>query len=118
MASVPTPAPSESRRLAIRLPQPLWLGLATLVVIIASLALQFGLPIYRQYVTIREVEALGGLVKTEPGRPQWLRGRLGDEWMQPFDKATAVNLCGTSADDRTLATLQGLTSLRVLLLDG
>jgi hypothetical protein len=38
------------------------MGLAAVVVIIAGLALRFGLPIDRQQAALREIERLGGKV--------------------------------------------------------
>ena len=50
---------SEPRGPALRLPRPLWFGLAALVLVIAALGIRIGVPIYRQQAAIREIESGG-----------------------------------------------------------
>ena len=66
------PITPEPRRLSIRLPRPLWIGVATAVLVVTAVALQFGMPIYRRYVATREIERVGGLVTTFGSSPAWL----------------------------------------------
>lgn len=40
--AAPNPTPSETRRFPIGLPQPLWIGLATVVLAIIGIGLRFG----------------------------------------------------------------------------
>src|SRR5262249_27860670 len=79
--------------------------------------LHFGMPIYRQQAVIRQVERLGGKVRTIPGGPEWLRPRLGDERMKLFDRVTRVDLNDTQANDVTLSQVASLAQLEWLELD-
>src|SRR5437879_6523126 len=80
MAAVaPEPTPAEPRRFSIRLPRPMWIGLATVLLIGAAIFVRVGLPIYRQHLAIREIERLGGYVETRPRGPEWLRDWVGNE---------------------------------------
>lgn len=110
--------PHEPHRLSIPLPRPLWIGLATLVLVVTALLVQFGVPIYRQESALREIKRVGGHVETLPGGPQWLRDRVGDERMKLFDKVTGVALSGTKVTDAKLAYLKGLPDLKCLRLWG
>ncbi len=56
-----TPKP---RRFSIRLPRPLWIGLAAAVLVVGALGLGFGVRIWRQYATVQAIERLGGAVGT------------------------------------------------------
>jgi len=72
------PVTPECRRFSIRLPRPLWIGVATVVLIVAAAALHFGAPLYRQHVAVREIEQLGGqIMGTRPRGPSWLRKFVG-----------------------------------------
>ncbi len=109
--------PPEARRVSIRLPRPLWIGLAAAVLVVVAIALQFAMPIYRQQTVIREIERLGGNVQTRPRGPEWLRERFGEERMTLCNKLVYVNLDDTQVTNAWLAHLAGLTELRVLSLD-
>ena len=85
------PTPHESR-FSIRVPRPLWIGLATGVLIVTGGALRIGLPIYREQVAIREIKRLGGQYMTSRGGPDWLRKLVGDDRMELFDKVYMVRL--------------------------
>ena len=65
----------------LRLPEPRWIFLSTIVLVVVGTGLRFGIPVYREQVAIREIEKLGGRVWTEPAGPAWLRERVGDERM-------------------------------------
>jgi hypothetical protein len=115
--SAPKPKDPEPHSLSIRLPRPLWIGLATGVLIVGGVALRFSLQADQQQTAIREIERLGGDVESEPGGPDWLREWLDDEWMEAFDTVTDVHLANTTATDDTLSQLRGLAGLRGLHLD-
>src|SRR5262245_8096366 len=87
------PTPFASRRFSIRLPRPLWIGLATILLIVVAVGLHIGVPIYREQVAIREIERLGGYVQTEQGGPKWVRECIGDQRMKLFDRAIFVDVC-------------------------
>src|SRR5262245_46161134 len=98
-------------------PRPLWFFGATIVLIVAVVALRVGLPIYRQRAALREVERLGGSYEREPGGPAWLHRVLGDEWMKYFDQVNMVRFNDGTFSDGGLAQLTGLTGLQALWFD-
>src|SRR5258708_823101 len=102
-------------RFSIRLPRPLWIGLAAVVLVVVAVGLRTGVPIYRQQVALREIERLGGRAYTEKGGPDWLRRLIGDERMAPFDEVYRVNLEGTEFGDGDVSKLVCLSRLRDLL---
>lgn len=105
------PFTSETRRISIRLPRPLWIGLGTVVVVVAGVGLRIGVPIFRQQVAIQEIERLGGKVEMHPGGPAWLRIWVGDPRMKLFDDVRKVHLNGTQANDATLGHVGWLAKL-------
>lgn len=107
----------DSRPFSMRLPSPLSVGLATVVLIVAAIGLRIGIPIYREQAAIREIKRLGGWVETLQGGPGWLRSILGNDRMARFDNVFAVNLAGTPANDETCAHFAGTPKLRLLILD-
>ncbi|MFN0053430.1 MAG: hypothetical protein ACKV0T_14700 [Planctomycetales bacterium] len=68
MSAAPSRISTDSR---FAVPRPLWCVLATVMLIVVALALQFGVPIYRQQAAIREIERLGGAVDVSDGDPAW-----------------------------------------------
>jgi hypothetical protein len=112
--SATDPITPEPRRMSIRLPRPLWIGLFTGVLIVTATVLQIILPIWRQQRAIREIQRLGGRIVIENGGPEWLRARVGDEHMKYFDRVVKADLTVKAVDDSTLrhvATLDNLQSL-------
>ncbi len=105
------------RRFAIRLPRPLWSGVAAVVLIVLGIGLRIGLPFYRQHVAIQEIDRAGGTVGIKERGPEWLRARLGDERMELFYEVRSVFLGGSDATDATLAYVTSLPSLEELWLD-
>jgi hypothetical protein len=116
-ASEPSPTSPESHRSSIRLPRPLWIGLATVTLVVVGVGLRFGVPIYRQHAAIQEIERLGGYFDCESG-PEWLRELLGDERMAVFDQAIVAQIPGGGFGDEQLVGLKWLTSLEELNLSG
>jgi hypothetical protein len=114
MATTPTPTPPAPRRFSVRLPRPLWIGLAAAVLVVVAIGLRVGIPIYRQHIAIREIKGLGGTVDTRPRGPAWLRERLGNGRMKPFNEAIEVNLSSSRVNDATLRHVRWLTSLQSL----
>ena len=106
----------DPRRFSIRLPRPLWIGVAAVVLVVVAIGLQFGLPIYKQQSAIREIRRLNGGVEMRPRGPEWLRNRVGGERMKPFDDVILVDLTGTQATDATLGHVGLLTDLQRLSL--
>jgi hypothetical protein len=105
----------EPQRFSIRLPRPLWIGLATVLLVIVAIGLQIGMPIYRQQAAIREIERIGGWVGATLGGPDWLRECVGDEWMRLLrDEPTTVKLDWTDADDKTLMQVSQLSGVEYI----
>jgi hypothetical protein len=109
---------TEGKRLSNTSSRPLWIGLATVMLVFVGVGLPFGPPIYSRYVAIREIERMGGWVQTRPRGPAWLRGKVGYERMRFFDEVSVVGLENTQASDATLRQIGGLTSAKMLFLNG
>src|SRR5262245_59311319 len=85
------PVSSEPRRFSMRLPRPLWIGIAAIVVVVVAVGLQIGTPVYLRYAAIQEIERAGGVVWTDPPRgPVWLWKWVGTDRMRPFDEVREV----------------------------
>jgi len=87
------------------------------VVVIAAVAVPPAIPLYRQYVAIRDIERLDGWIGAREGGPKWLRDRIGDEPMKAFDRVQAVRLGGAKVDNDVLARMAALGGLKWLSLD-
>ena len=114
--SMTTP-PRELRRSSIRLPRPLWIGLAAVVLIVGGVGVRFGVPIWRQQAAIREIERVGGSIETDQQGPEWPREYIGDAWEKLFYSTWRVDLNYTDATNATLDQLTCLTRLESLWLD-
>src|SRR5262245_24873192 len=97
-----------------------WIPLAlkvfvALLVIAGTLGgILVGLPGWRNWKAIREIERVGGAFDSKPRGPEFLRNLAGDKWMIPFDEITAVHLNGSRIDDAGLIRLSGLKNLILL----
>jgi hypothetical protein len=110
------PMTAEPRRFSIRLPRPLWIGLATVALIVVAVGLRIGVPIYRQNVAIREIERLGGKVERRARGPNWLLRTLGNAWTGSFGDVVAVDYTASAVTDADLTDLQKLPYLELLTL--
>jgi hypothetical protein len=111
------PIVSDPRRFSIRMPRPVSIGLAAVVVIVVGTGLRVGVPIYRQQVAIQEIKRLGGTVLRDAKGPDWLQVRAPELCVMLGD-VTTVSLTDTSATDDTLAHLRGFDHVRQLFIDG
>src|SRR5947209_1949698 len=111
------PVTPDSSGFSIRLPRPLWIGMATVVLVVVAVGLRIAMPVWQQHIAVELIERVGGHVDTRHGGPEWLRQRLGDERMSAFDRVTGIHLAGTQATDATLACLGSVTELERLELD-
>ena len=67
--------------MTFRLPRWPWLIPPTIALVLIGMVVQIWMTFHRQQATVREIERLGGRVVVEPGGPDWLRKRIGDERM-------------------------------------
>src|SRR5579863_3464242 len=104
-------------RLSIHPPQTFWIFVLDVVLIFVGIWFQFGLPVYRQQVAIREIERVGGSVETRNAGPIWLRYWLGDERMELFDDVVRVSLDFNPAADAALGHVARISSLEELSLN-
>ena len=112
------PITPESRQSRIPLSRALWVGVATVVLIVIAVGLRIGVPIYRQQLAFRVIEAAGGCIEPVRGGPDWLRRWAGDEWMKVFDEVGyVIELSDKHVGDDEVASLAGLRSLEYLDLD-
>jgi hypothetical protein len=96
------------------------MGLATVVVIVVSLAMRVGLPMYRQHVAVAEIERLGGMVFYAPSRPEWLESllyRIDQDLGDRLVVVSSVCLDGRTVTDSTLDHLAWLRELQELRLN-
>src|SRR5579864_1082896 len=97
--SATAPLIPDPRRFSIRLPRPLWIGLATVVLVVVAVTLRIGVPIYREQAAIREIERVGGKTERRPVGPEWLRRLVGDEKTLIFDEPFVVHLGNSAVSD-------------------
>src|SRR5262249_35477104 len=108
------PLSIQPRRFSIRLPRPLWIGSVAGVLVVVAVGLPIGVPGYRQYVAIREIEEVGGRVETYARGPEWLRRQFGDcQGRKPFDEVVSVHIATEIASDTTLVHLRAFDKLMV-----
>jgi internalin A len=109
------PMTAESRQFSIRLPRPLWIGAAMVVLIVISVGLRIAVPIYQQELAIREVERAGGSVPAVVWTgPKFLKmwtyhGRPGMFW-----EACLVNLPNDTNDRKLQQLMPYLRALKSL----
>ena len=119
MATVaPEPPPAEPRRFSIRVPRPLWIGVAALALVLVAAGLRLGVPVYRQQAAIAKIEILGGQVERHPFGPSWLRRWVDEGRVERFDAVHLVNLADTATHDTDLACLKPFSSITELFLSG
>jgi ankyrin repeat protein len=122
MSTTPNSTPPEPRRLSIHLPRPLWIGLATVALIGASLGVRYGVPIYRQQVAIREIERAGGSVIMNTAGPfrlrRWLNNWISDSWLRPFDSIARADVIFRETIDDDIKHFLAVRPLPELYIEG
>jgi hypothetical protein len=113
---IPGSVPPKTRRFAIRPPQGRWFFASAVVLIIISVGIWFGLPVYRQQSVVSDLKRLGGTFQTIPGGPRSLRDWIGNERMMGFDTIEFVHLTDTRVTDADVAGLGRIMSLRGVFL--
>ncbi|MBI3862254.1 MAG: hypothetical protein HY290_10200, partial [Planctomycetia bacterium] len=76
--------------------------------------LWIGIPAYRQHLALEELTRVKANVQFLPHGPAWLRHRMGDKRMQPFDTVIGVHLHETGDADESLGSVRSLPELRIL----
>ena len=106
----------EGRRFSLRLPRPLWIGLAAVLVVVVDVGMRTGLPIYRQSAAARKVEQLGGWAVTRPAGPAWLQRWGATRLEKLFAEVEEIDFTFTETPvtDTDLACVDGLASLHRL----
>jgi hypothetical protein len=94
-----------------RVPRPIWIAVPTVALLLAALGLQIATGVQRQQRVVREIKRLDGVIETRPFGPDWLRGFLGEERLEPLASATVVVIGGPDVNDAALATVCHLTTL-------
>lgn len=108
---------NSRRRTSIPVPRPLWMFLATIVLVAATAGLQVAVPVARQLSSVEEIESLGGAAHLTAGGPAWLRSWLRDERLTGFDEFTVVSLAHTDASDATIGRMERVAQLTHLNLE-
>lgn len=90
-----------------------WLVFA-LVVLLFAIALPVVIQYQRQSSLIKSIEQAGGLVKTVPDGPQWLRKMLGKERMRRFESVVGIIVAAPDIDDDWLKNIADFTKLERL----
>jgi hypothetical protein len=98
----------------LRVPRVIWIAVPTFVLVVVSLGLAIGFPIYRYLRAVTEIERRGGWVRTRDGGPSWLRPWIKDEHMKVFDQAFHVECNGAVFNDGDAPNLAELKELEEL----
>src|SRR5437016_14380497 len=96
------PGVPEPSRLSISLPRPLWIFLATVVLVVgaaASWAASVWVPYKREHAIVKLIESAGGSVAYNGNGPDWLRSLGGESFVAPFDRVNWVMLYRTTVSD-------------------
>jgi hypothetical protein len=79
------PSRREPRRFPIRLPRPLWIGLAAILLIMVATGLRFGVSGYQRRVAVGEIERFNGSIDYLNRRgPEWFLVWMNEDRMQWF----------------------------------
>src|SRR5690348_10866716 len=96
MATGPADASSdERRRMSVRLPRPLWIGLVTVALVVGAAVAEVASVLYRhqqRLAAVRLVENLDSEVRIRTDGPDWIREWSGSELLGPFDDVNEVLL--------------------------
>jgi hypothetical protein len=92
------------------------LSLKMFALILGTMTVWTGIRAYRQYVVIREIERVNGVVHwTRQRGPQWLRAALGQNLNRAvLDDILGVDFADSDASDSTLVYLKLLPHLEIL----
>ena len=108
----------SSRRFSIRLPRPLWIGLAGVVLLVPSVAVHFVVPVYRQHTAIEEIRRLGGEVRVSFRGPVVINEQFSRPINEAFGRVVVVDLSIPTVTDNDLKWLEYLPDVQTLGLNG
>lgn len=91
-----------------------WWMVFALVVLLFAVGLPVVIQYQRQNSLIKSIEQAGGLVKTMPDGPQWMRSLLGRERMRRFDSVAGIIVVDPLIDDNWLRNISNFTKLERL----
>jgi hypothetical protein len=93
---------SPEPRHASRLPRPLWIGLAAVVLFVSTAGIRLGLPFYQKQSAFNEIDRLGGKLTTERIGSDSSMEHTGPVWQNLFRDPWRADLNYTRANDHTL----------------
>src|SRR5690242_11293003 len=105
MTSTPDPTTAKPSRPPRWIPMSLRMFVVILALLCVGSSLSIGVPAYRKHVAIRDVEILGGRVRTRRGGPDWLRQYVEKMRTRAFDTVFGVEFVDTQISDVDLANL-------------
>jgi hypothetical protein len=107
----------ESRRFSIRLPPPLWIGLAAIVLIVIGLGLTMGIPIYEEQAAIRRFEKLDCPCYRESRLPDWRQDWVGPDFLtNEIGRVWQADLSYIEVSDEDVPFLRSFAGIRTLYL--
>jgi hypothetical protein len=110
----PAPTIPDPRRISMRLPRPLWIGLAGAMLLVGAVGLGIGVRIWRQFAAVRAIERQGGVIGTVHHLSGWQRQWLGQPAYKVLEEVEFVNWEHHPITDATLDQLLALQTLRRL----
>lgn len=116
--AIANPTFDKPPRLRRRLPVSVRVFAAVMVLFGGISAIGVGIPAYRQYVAIAEIERLGGRVSLVERVPHWLKRWTRDESTRLFGQVRCVAFENRPAADARLARLDAFPELEILDLRG
>ena len=100
----------------LRVPHPLWILSAALVLGVVAVALQVGIEIHRQQTAIAIIRRLQGSFETQQIGPEWLLEWLGDDVAEQLVTVVEFSLDGSAVTDRDLDAICALTNVESVTL--
>lgn len=83
-------AMNESKPLRVRLPHGPWLTVFAVFMVVLAVGVSLLFPYYQQWKAVKDIEALGCKIYTEPVGPEWLHDWLSEDWSKGFVRVQGV----------------------------
>jgi hypothetical protein len=117
-----TPAPVNPHlkpgRDSIRLPRPLWIGIAAGAMFIVWFGLFFVLPVYRQQKAIAVITAAGGNVYGSYAGPDCIQDLLAEYAVSGMASVESVTFLGAETTGEAIDSIGHLDALQELIISG